>query len=570
MKNAKRFASLVLALVMVFSLAATAFAATVEVTEKGSITIKDNATVMASKKTFAAYKVLDLKAYKDETTGEITNYSYTVPAALADFYADRYDLDKAAADFATKVVAEIAAEENLYAFAEAVLAACDGKVAPNSGAPTSNGYKFSTLDLGYYVIEDTTAEGDYKKPVSALVLDTVTPDVEVVVKAEKPPVDKVIDDDNNLTTTDDRVESNEAAIGDTITYVITSKVPDMTGYEKYFFIMKDTMSKGLTYNANSMTVKVGDKTLEDDEYTLTIVANEDGTTSMKIVFHDFLQYNTKEFIGKPVEVTYTATLNEDCEINKIPNTNEVYLEYSNDPDVEYNGEDEPDEEDKDLPPLGETPRDYVYTYTTAMEVIKTDPLGNRLEGAEFQLTGEKLNIVRVETDVFTKDENGEYWLLTDGSYTKTDPESIVDGATIDKTKYASLTDKYSMETVEEIIKTKENVEVTATVGTDGIVRFEGLSEGTYTLTETKAPEGYNILTEELEIIITWNEETGEFSFEGASNNNGVAQVTVVNQSGTELPSTGGMGTTLFYLFGGIMVLAAVVLLVTRRRMSIAE
>ena len=569
MKNAKRFASLLLALVMVFSLAATAFAATVEVTDKGSITIKDNDTVLASKKTFAAYKVLDLKAYKDETTGEITNYSYTVPAALADFYADRYDLDKAAADFATKVVAEIAAEENLYAFAEAVLAACDGKVAPNSGAPTSNGYKFSTLDLGYYVIEDTTAEGDYKKPVSALVLDTVTPDVEVVVKAEIPPIDKKIDDDNNLTTTDDRVESNEAAIGDTITYVITSKVPEMTGYDKYFFIMQDTLSKGLTYN-NNMTIKVGDKTLTAADYTLTTVNNEDGTTSMKIVFNNFLQYNTDAFIGKPIEVTYTAILNEDCEINKIPNTNEVYLQYSNDPNVDYDGENEPNEDDENKPPMGETPPVVVYTYTTAMEVIKTDPLGNRLEGAEFQLTGEKLNIVRVETDVFTKDENGTHWLLNDGSYTTTDPNSIIDGAPVDQSKYASLTDKYTKKTEVEIIKTKENVEVTATVGTDGVIRFEGLSEGVYTLTETKAPEGYNILTENLTITITWNEETGEFSFTGAADNNGIAQVTVINQSGTELPSTGGMGTTLFYLFGGIMVLAAVVLLVTRRRMAIAE
>ena len=71
------------------------------------------------------------------------------------------------------------------------------------------------------------------------------------------------------------------------------------------------------------------------------------------------------------------------------------------------------------------------------------------------------------------------------------------------------------------------------------------------------------------MTITWDEENG-FTYEGAADVNGVAQVKIVNQSGTELPSTGGMGTTMFYLIGGIMVLAAVVLLVTRRRMAIAE
>lgn len=565
MKNAKRIASLVLALVMVFALAISVTAA--PVTEDGSILIKDNDTVKASQKTFDAYKVLDLKAYTD-ANGEITTYEYTVPNSLADFYADRYNLDKTASDFDAKVRACIDGEDDLYDFARAVVAASTS--AAYTGNPVENGYLFNGLPLGYYAIVDSTAQGDYIKPVSAIMLDTATPNVEIEVKAEKPPIDKEIDEDNNVNTTDDRVESNQAAIGDTVTYVITSQVPDMTGYTKYFFIMKDNLSKGLDYT-NSMTVKVGDKVLTENEYDLTVVENEDGTTSLKIVFKNFLQYNTEEYIGKPVEVVYTARLNEDAEINRTPNTNDVYLEYSNDPDVIYNGDNEPNDEDEDLPPLGETPKETVYTYTTSIEIVKTDAIGNRLQGAEFTLTGETMNIVRVEKEEFTLDPNGTHWKLKDNSYTTTDPNSTIDGTPVDKTAYASLTDKYIKNTTTTYeTRDGETLTITSSVGEDGVVRFEGLPAGTYTITETKAPEGYNILTETLDVTITWDRETADFTYEGAVDNNGVARITIVNQAGDELPETGGIGTTIFYIIGGILLVAALVVLVTRKRVGAAN
>ena len=565
MKNAKRIASLVLALVMVFALAISVSAA--PVTEDGSILIKDNDTVKASQKTFDAYKVLDLKAYTD-ANGEITTYEYTVPNSLADFYADRYNLDKTASDFNAKVRAGIDGEDDLYDFARAVVAASTS--AAYTGNPVENGYLFNGLPLGYYAIVDSTAQGDYIKPVSAIILDTATPNVEIEVKAEKPPVDKEIDEDNDLGTTDDRVDQNEAAIGDTITYVITSQVPDMTGYDKYFFIMKDQMSKGLTYT-NNMTVKVGDKVLTENDYELTVVENEDGTTDMKIVFKNFLQYNTAEFVGKPVEVTYTALLNENAEINRDPNTNEVHLEYSNDPDVEYDGENEPGPNDEEKPPLGEVPPVEVHTFTTTLELVKTDAIGNRLEGAEFTLTGETMNIVRVTKSTFELDPNGTHWKLKDNSYTTTDPNSTIDGTPVDKTAYASLTDKYTKVTTVTIEETEgEDVSITGTVGKDGILRFEGLKSGEYTIKEIKAPEGYNILTEELNVTITWDETTGDFTYEGAVDNNGVARITIVNQAGDELPETGGIGTTMFYIIGGILLVAALVVLVTRKRVGAAN
>ena len=227
MKNTKRIASLLLALVMVFAMALTV-SAREAVDAKGSILIKNNDTVLASEKTFAAYKALDLTAYYDDN-GNIATFEYSVPASLVSFYADRYGItDTTATDFIVKVREGIEAETDLFAFAYAVAAAATD--APAEGAAVTGGYQFSNLDLGYYAIVDTTTTGEYVKPVTAIVLDTVTPNVEIEVKADKPSIDKNIDKDNNLDTNNDRVDASQAAIGDTVTYVLESKVPEMIGY----------------------------------------------------------------------------------------------------------------------------------------------------------------------------------------------------------------------------------------------------------------------------------------------------------------------------------------------------
>ena len=580
MKNAKRIAGILLALAMICIMVLPSFAAELQL--KGSITITDNETVKASEKYFAAYKILDLKVYGNAETGEIDTYSYTVPRnipELVSFYEEYFQLDSTASDFDVMVVAginKINEEGKLYDFAKALLEQVAPHLTRITGGAIEGGYRIENMELGYYLIDDITnpAEGSYK-PVSALALQTAQPDVEVEVKAEKPGIDKEIDDDNDLNTTEDRVDANEAAIGDTITYVIDSKVPNMIGYEKYYFIIHDTMSKGLTYT-NNMQITVGDKTLvEGVDYTLTVDAAEGEPTDLKIVFHDFIQYATEGYVDAPIVVSYTAVLNKDCEVNTIPNTNTVKLEYSNNPTVECDGENEPSEEDKAKNPTGETPKVTVETYTTTLEIVKTDPNGKRLQGAEFTLTGTAMNTVRVETETFELDPNGEYWKLVDGSFTTTDPESIIDGVAVSKEKYESLTDKYSKHTTTTIeTREGETLTITGTVGEDGVLRFEGIPSGEYTITETKAPEGYNKLIDSITVTINaeYVEEAGEghivYTYsEPATDVDGVARVTVVNSFGDILPSTGGTGTTMFYIIGGLLAVAAVVLLVSRKRMS---
>lgn len=451
MKNMKRIASVLLTLVMLAALAIPAMAAG----ETGSITINDAANVSVAGKTFNAYKILDLKMVGTD------GYVYTVPAEMKAFYLGRYaGLTGTEGDFDAQVVAKIGEEKDLFAFAaDALAAAKTAGITPGTAtaAEKATSVTIENLPLGYYVVEDVGAA----KPISALILDTTNPDPSVTIKADKPSIDKNIDgtkDTDDATTGD--VKYNNAAVGDSVPYKVTSKVPDMTGYTKYYFVVNDTLSKGLTFN-NDVVITVGSKALvKDTDYTVTSPKNDDGTTSVEIVFKNFIQYKELKDgetvlakTGSDIIITYSATVNSDAVIGVEGNPNEVKLTYSNNPNVKDNGT--PDNPDKptDQSPIGKTPESVTRTYVTDIEIIKVDPEGNRLTGAEFEITGEKTNIVLVTKDVYTVDENGTYWKLKDGSYTTDDPAT--EG--MDQSKYESTDTKYSKSTVTEEKKTKESV-----------------------------------------------------------------------------------------------------------------
>ena len=566
MKHARKLASLLLALVMVFALATTAFA-TGETT--GSITINDATNVSVAGKTFNAYKILDVKSYTAGTDGQAGTVVYTVPAEMKAFYMNRYTLTGNEGDFDAQVVENINGETDLFAFAKAALAAAkNAGITPGTSTADAEATSVTidNLPLGYYVVEDAGTA----TPISALILDTTNPNVDIKIKADKPSIDKKIDGskDTDESTTGD-VVNNNASVGDKVPYKVASKVPDMTGYTKYYFVVNDTLSKGLNFN-NDVAITIGSETLtKDTDYTVTSTGNADGTTSVEIVLKNFIQYKNQP--GDDILITYSATLDTDAVIGVGGNPNEVILTYSNNPNVQDSGT--PGNPDKPTPnsPTGKTPERVTRTYVTGIELIKVDPEGNRLTGAEFTITGEKTNIVLVTEDTYTKADDGTYWKLVDGTYTTTDPST--EG--IDETKYESITVKYAKSTTTKPLTTTEAVKATGTVGTDGVLRFDGLSAGTYTITEIKAPAGYNLLQNPIEVTISWTAPTEPstdctWNATGATIVGGIAQVSVENQAGTELPSTGGMGTTIFYVLGSVLVVAAVVLLVTKKRMSSAE
>lgn len=571
MKIMRKIGAIFLTLVMMLSMTVTAFAAE----ETGSITINKSANVSVAGKTFNAYRILNVENFT-ETTGEVEGtVVYTVPDELKTFYSTRYRLEGDEGDFDAQVVKKISLEEDMFAFAaDALAAAKTAKITPKTATAgeADTSVVIDKLPLGYYVIEDVGSA----KPISALILDTTNPSVTVNIKADKPSIDKKIDGNNDTDdgTTGD-VQYNNAAIGDKIPYKLTSKVPDMTGYTKYYFVVTDTLSKGLTFNED-VAITVGSKELvKDTDFTVTSTSSGNGTV-VEIIFKNFIQYKTEEYKSADIVITYSATLNNNAVIGTEGNPNKVKLTYSNNPNITDDGTSGNPDKPTDNSPVGETPEVETRTFVTGVKIIKVDPQRNRLTRAEFKIEGRKLNTVLVKNDEFTEDEDGEYWKLKDGSYTTDDPTT--EG--IDPSKYESTGKKYNKTTqVTPIIK-EENVEYTATVGKNGELIFDGLAAGSYKITEITAPAGYNLLKAPIDLKITFTAPAEESatctwgytwtcSGDDQSNisNNSTNTITITNQSGTELPSTGGIGTTIFYIVGSILVVIAGVLLIARRRMQ---
>lgn len=544
----KSLLTLLLALVMVFTMASTVMAA-----DTYSITVNNASTGHV----YEAYQVFAGKLFIKNTDEKVL--SDIVWGNGVD-QTKEVDGKNVAAAFDNKSAEEIAAALKTSADA----AAFAKKIAPyltnpsSSGAQADGKYVISNLSAGYYLVKDKDNTLNTKDDFYTAYIMQVVADVNADPKGDKPSVDKEIKEG------DKTVASNTASIGDKIEYVVSSKVPDMSNYKKYYFILNDTMSKGLTFN-NDVNITIGDKTLGADDYTVTFVVDKDNkTTAIKIVFKDFIRYKDKK--GADIKVTYSATLNQDADITSTGNINEVRLVYSNNPNITPKGDDEPGENDN---VTGETPKSEVKTYTTGLKLTKIDgKTKETLTDVKFEIKGDGVKVVLINKEVYKASENGTFYMLKDGTYT----ETASTDATADQ--YDSTTTKY--EKVAVVDKTTVPTEINAKgyVNANGILTFEGLGEGTYTITELVAPNGYNLLKAPITITITanatldgctWTVKNGETGLTAGTDH--LFAFNVVNNAGTELPSTGGIGTTVFYVLGSVLVLGAIVLLVTKRRMK---
>lgn len=566
MKKMKSLAALLLSLTMVMMLpAAAAYAA-------GPYTI----TIQNDKEghTYEAYQIFAGDVSSDAAQGGnvegpiLSNITWgdnvdgpALLAALKAADAGKYGDCETAADVAEALGAENAAAADAAAFAE-IAAKHLKDPAGTANAPVEGNYVINNLAAGYYLVKDRdgSMEGDADTATEYIVqvLGNVTmepkdsdiPTVEMKVSEED-----YQQDDGYGTTYNDVADWD---IGDSVPFKLIGSIPDMSAYDTYEYIFTDTLSNGLTLQEGTIQVyiaadrddEVRDYTplTEGEHYTLTLNNTADGGGSFSIAFDDL---KTAPYIDQGnrnyVIVTYDATLNANAEIGLPGNLNSVDLQFSNDP----NGDG-----------LGRTAEDHVIVFTYELD-------GTKIDGA----------------DVDTKLENAQF-VLFNGGHTRV--AHIEDGKLIG---WVDLPEGYDSNNYKEIpYEAWERLDGTTNVimtsAAEGIFGVSGLDDGTYHLMEIKAPNGYNLMEDDLEIVIaaatangqTWagipdNALTGLTitvdggNAENGNTENGAVAVTVRNNQGATLPETGGMGTTLFYVIGGLLAAGAGILLIVRFRMK---
>lgn len=393
---------------------------------------------------------------------------------------------------------------------------------------------------GYYILIDTTNLSGQDDANSTNVVQVVGENITVTPKTVKPTVDKEVYDNDDGSEFGDNNGWGETAdhqIGESFQFRLTAEIPadaNMDAYSTYQVVFQDTMSDGVTFESIE-SVTINDEKMDDGDYTSTAEADQEGGNwSLTIA-------NIKDHVtgslsaGVEIEVIYNAHLNENAVVNtpgesgSTTNENNVYLQYSNNPNG--NG-------------LGQTALDSVWVFTYEMPNQKVDGSNNNapLEGAGFTLYSSANEAIRVVPE------------STQGEYRVAQIE-----------RYDNGTPVYEEGAVTEMTSAKANQEE----ATPATFNISGLDAGTYTLKETKTPGGYNTCADVTIVISANHSESAEgvatTTLSMTQNGSSTTTNTIVNESGTILPETGGIGTIIFYVAGGALMVVAVTLLVTRRR-----
>ena len=515
---------LILALIFVLALPMGVFAAG----EGAKITISASESLSLTANDFSAYKLFDVSV---SGSGSNAAYAYTpVQPAVNSFLSWATTKYGASSPYgATAATFKTFLEGNLTAAQLKTLTKdlydSNAFIATGTRTKVGNNVEISGLDYGYYLVvgEGTPTAGGAKVIAHSTLVTVDSQNVPIRLKAEAPEIEKGVSDMPIGIGASGWGTNTNVNIGDTVYFRLLSRVPDMTGYDYYTFDIKDTMSKGLTFDSSSVSIVLVDNLAsatpvqlqKDVHYTVNsaplTTGPSAGGTMITIAFTNFLQHATKA--GWYVVATYNATLNENAVIAPQSNPNSVILEYSNNPYT--NG-------------IGNTPGNEVDVYTFDLDVFKTDGSSRTaLGGAIFELRTVAGNAATAKS--FTLETAG----------TSTLPSVYV------------------------VARPGGQATTDLVVPASGRLHIKGLKAGTYSLFEKEAPAGYNRLTAETPVVIS-------HTVSSAGSNYVTVYVEVENNRGIKLPGTGGVGTTVFYLIGILLAAGLAVFLATRKRRNILK
>ena len=385
------------------------------------------------------------------------------------------------------------------------------------GTVTTTGSTASTssdIGTGYFFIDTTTG--------TAVSIDSTTPDVGVNDKNEIPQLDKKI---TGATSVDDDGKKALAQVGTTVTYTATITVA--RGAKGYVF--HDTMENGLTYK-NDVKVYIGEteiaKTITTGEGTVTQWSDASTSTgdTFTVDFDD--AYIATLNVGTVLKVVYSAVVNNNA-ITMDPLNNTAYVHYG------------------DRNKNNHTPPSSADVYEAKFTVHKNQPANEGDEGAVLNSEDGKYYKPLAGAGFVVKKGNGYYKLTT---------TTTGEGTSAVTTNVVTWYELAENETLQAAI-TADKVTEYVSGPTGDVPAFTGLANGTYTLVESTVPAGFNKAADRQFTV-----EEHKYTVINLEQ-----EATVTNNAGQELPSTGGIGTTIFYILGGLLVIGAAVILVARRK-----
>ena len=516
MKRMKKLVSVLLAAVMVLAMTTTVFA------DGYTITINNEATGH----TYEAYQIFTGDLSKGVLSNIVWGSGITADGqtALQNKYVTAET--KSAAG-----VAEALTNDNAVLFAKDAAGYLTTTKVDSTYNETGKNYTISGLDAGYYLVKDKDSSLTDKDDAYTSYILKVAGDTTVSPKSAKPTVDKQVHDetaDAEAGATDGWGESADHAINESFQFKLIANLPadtDFSAYETYKVVFTDTMSNGVTFESIA-SVTVDGVTLTADQYTATATAGQAGGSWTLTINNIKSIAGVNLTDGADIVVIYNAHLNENAQVNHesgtTTNQNEVYLQYSNNPNASGEGGNE----------LGKTPEDIVWVFTYEVDNTKVDATNSTdrtpLAGAGFRL--------------YDSTGTTEIGLIYDSTISAYRP-----------------------------VKSGETAVEMTSADSTGVFNIKGLDAGTYVLKETTVPSGYNKCADTTVVIKATHTEnaSGASATTTLSSDSNVTNI-IENKQGSTLPETGGMGTTIFYVIGAILVIGAGVVLITRKRMSASK